>query len=188
MKRRKTASKVQDLERSLRRRGGKVKTIYEKNNDEEIRALIEEKINYIWNYIIHIDDIVSEEEFAKVDMKQKMEKKQTLRKTDHTEEIIYYNKNMDNFINVQKVRKALHHFKIQVNVDDIFYMFLYFTNNKYFEKNIKNDIYFSDHIDKKKENIKFHSINVDNLYINYDMFRQIFLNIDLNIESNGQIW
>ncbi|GAW80885.1 hypothetical protein, conserved [Plasmodium gonderi] len=184
----KMTTRTLDLEKSLRRKGGKLKTIYEKHSDAEVKMLIDEKINYIWNYITHIDDIVSDEEFLKIDIKQKIEKKQSLKRVNYMDEIIYYNKNMNNLINIQKIRKTLHHFNIHVNMDDIVYMFLYYTNNEYFKNNIKNEIYFNDYIDKRKEKYKFHSINVNNLYINYDMFRHIFFNIDLNIENNGKIW
>ncbi|SBT76995.1 conserved Plasmodium protein, unknown function [Plasmodium ovale] len=118
MKKRKGNQTVQDLEKTLRRRGGKIKTIYEKRNDAEINKMIEDKINYIWDYINRIDDVVNEDEI------------------------------------------------------DV----------------MENKLYFCDYIDKKKNENKFRSININDLYINYEMFKHIFLNIDLNIESNGQVW
>ncbi|SBT34997.1 conserved Plasmodium protein, unknown function [Plasmodium ovale wallikeri] len=188
MKKRKGNQTVQDLEKTLRRRGGKIKTIYEKRNDAEINKMIEDKINYIWDYINRIDDVVNEDEMLEEEIKQKKKKKKSLKRLDNYDEIIYYNKNMNNLVNIQKIRKTLHHFNIYVNLEDIVYMFIYFTNNKYFSDVMENKLYFCDYIDKKKNENKFRSININDLYINYEMFKHIFLNIDLNIESNGQVW
>ncbi|CRG96165.1 conserved Plasmodium protein, unknown function [Plasmodium gallinaceum] len=187
MKKRKNNSKVQVLERSFRRKG-KIKTIYEKHDDLEFINIIDKNINYIWNYINNIDDIVNDDEFLKEEIKEKIEKKKNVKQIDDYDEIIYYNKNLSNQINIQKIRKALYHFNIKVNIDDIIKMFLYYTNNDYFKKIIKNDIYSNDYIEKKKDDKKFNSLNINNLYINYEMFKYIFLHIDLNIESNGKIW
>ncbi|KAI4838240.1 hypothetical protein MKS88_002714 [Plasmodium brasilianum] len=183
-----TIRKVQDLERTLRRKGGKIKTIYEKDNDIEIKNIIDEKVKYIWDYINNIDDIIDDNDFLKEEIRQKIEKKQSLKLTEEFDEIIYYNKNLKNFINIQKIRKALYHFNIKVNIEDIVNMFLYYTNNQYFKKILENQIYSNDCIDRNKCKRKFPSMDIANLYINYEMFKHIFLNIDLNIENNGKIW
>ncbi|CRG99984.1 conserved Plasmodium protein, unknown function [Plasmodium relictum] len=187
MKKHKSNLKVQDLEKSLRRKG-KIKTIYEKHNDLEFISIIDKKINYIWNYINNIDDIVSDNEFLEEELKEKIEKKKSVKQIDDFDEICYYNKNLSNHINIQKIRKALYHFNIKVNIEDIIKMFLYYTNNDYFKKIMRNDIYSNDYVEKKKEEKAFDSLNINDLYINYEMFKYIFLHIDLNIENNGQIW
>ncbi|CZT98774.1 hypothetical protein PFAG_03201 [Plasmodium falciparum Santa Lucia] len=188
MKKASKNSNYHGLEKSLRRRGGKIKTIYEKYKDIDFQNIIDEKIKYVWNYINNIDDIISDEEFLKEEIKQKLEKKQSLKKNDDFDEIIYYNKNVKNLINIQKVRKALYHFNIKVDMEDIMHMFLYYTNQDYFLKFIQNNIYSKNYVERKMDKYKFTSININNLYINYEMFKFIFLNIDMNIEQNGQMW
>ncbi|CDU18154.1 hypothetical protein YYC_04678 [Plasmodium yoelii 17X] len=184
----KKKSNVENLEKTLRKRGGKIKTIYEKCDDNELKDIIDNKIEYIWNYILKIDNKISDDKMLEEEMKHKIKKKISFKKIDNYDEIIYYNKNLENLINIQKIQKTLHHFNININIEDIINMILYFTNNKYFKENIEKNIYFEDYLDKKKTENKFSSIDINNLYINYDMFKYIFLNIDLNIASNGNIW
>ncbi|KEG02051.1 hypothetical protein YYE_02790 [Plasmodium vinckei vinckei] len=188
MKKQKKNSNVQNLEKTLRKRGGKIKTIYEKSDDTQLKNIIDNKIEYIWNYILNIDNKISDDEILKEEMKHKIKKKISFKKIDNYDEIIYYNKNLENLINIQKIQKTLQHFNININIEDVINMFLYFTNNKSFKENLEKNIYFEDYVDKKKKENNYSSIDINNLYINYDMFKQIFLNIDLNIASNGNVW
>ncbi|VWU50463.1 conserved protein, unknown function [Hepatocystis sp. ex Piliocolobus tephrosceles] len=186
MVRRKSNKNVKSLEKCLRGRGGRVKTLYEKDDNDQIKNMIESKIKFLWDYIMNIDNIVSDDTMIEKEMKKKNMK--DLKQSNYYDEILYYNKNLNNLINIQKIQKTLLYFNINIDIDDIIYMFLYFTNNKYFHDTIQNKLYCCDYIDKKKNDNKFKSININNLYLNYEMFRCIFLNIDLHIENNGNVW
>lgn len=184
---RKKRTAVSCLEKSLRQ-SGKVAYLYANNSDKEFKSLIEEKIQHVWNYIYKIDDVVSDEEFLKRELKEKLDKKKSLTSIDECDEIIFYNKSRENLINIEKIRKVLFHFNIKVNVEDIIKMFLYYTDNTYFKKIMTNNVYAQNIIDTKKEQQKFDSINIQNLYIDYDTFKFIFLNLDFSIERGGMIW